>query len=203
MIIYIDDVPREFAIESENDMNTAWQSITKKIMNDGKILYCVAIDEVVYYDNYANELLSRCNEVNIVRVTTISKEQSYFLTIQDFKEYAGKVVSLMGDYIQPLYSGSIEESKDILPIVTESVQWVVSALTFIQHVTKEIKVDPLNSDIINHAIEKIVEIVQLLTDEIESENMIGFADIINYEFIPLVEEFYHKSKGLEITSLPN
>ncbi|WII37234.1 hypothetical protein [Paenibacillus thiaminolyticus] len=203
MIIYIDNVPRSYDIQSEEEMNASWIDITKEFMSNGQILSSVVIDDVVYYDSYASELLTRYDKINTVKITTITKEQSFFMTLQEFQEYSGKVMSSMGDYIQPLYSGSMETSKDILPIITESVQWVVSALSYIQHVSQEVKVDPLIQDIINHAVEKFMPIVKLLLDEIESENTIGFADLINYEFIPLVEEFYHKSKGLEITSLPN
>lgn len=203
MIIYIDNVPRSYDIQSEEEMNASWIDITKEFMSNGQILSSVVIDDVVYYDSYASELLTNYDKINTVKITTITKEQSFFMTLQEFQEYSGKVMSSMGDYIQPLYSGSMETSKDILPIITESVQWVVSALSYIQHVSQEVKVDPLIQDIINHAVEKFMPIVKLLLDEIESENTIGFADLINYEFIPLVEEFYHKSKGLEITSLPN
>ncbi|MGG3838423.1 hypothetical protein ABEV00_15570 [Paenibacillus thiaminolyticus] len=203
MIIYIDNVPRSYDIQSEEEMNASWIDITKEFMSNGQILSSVVIDDVVYYDSYASELLTRYDKINTVKITTITKEQSFFMTLQELQEYSGKVMSSMGDYIQPLYSGSMETSKDILPIITESVQWVVSALSYIQHVSQEVNVDPLIQDIINHAVEKFMPIVKLLLDEIESENTIGFADLINYEFIPLVEEFYHKSKGLEITSLPN
>lgn len=203
MIIYIDNVPRSYDIQSEEEMNASWIDITKEFMSNGQILSSVVIDDVVYYDSYASELLTNYDKINTVKITTITKEQSFFMTLQELQEYSGKVMSSMGDYIQPLYSGSMETSKDILPIITESVQWVVSALSYIQHVSQEVNVDPLIQDIINHAVEKFMPIVKLLLDEIESENTIGFADLINYEFIPLVEEFYHKSKGLEITSLPN
>ena len=196
--IDINDVSQRYDVQSSEEMNRCWMDITKEIMNDNQIIYSIEIDGVVYYDDYANVLLTKYNQIDTLKITTVTKEQSLFITLQDLQQYAAKVISEMSDYIKPLYSGSLETPNNILPTVIESIQWIVNASSFVQHLCQEVVVDALLLDIINRMVEQFNPILQLLTEELEWGNMIGFADIIQYEFIPLVEEFYLKSKEVEV-----
>lgn len=197
VIITINDVSQNYEVQSPEEMNNHWINLTKDIMSEGRLIYFVEIDGAVYYDNYAHELLTRYSEIKSVKINTITEEQSFFITQQDFQQYAATIIADMGDYIKPLYSGTEKSSNDVLPTVLEAVHWVGNALTFLQHLSQKIDSNPLMNEI-NQSIDQLNPILILLTEELESGNLIGFADVIQYEFIPLIDEFYSKSKEVEV-----
>lgn len=202
MIININNsVSRSFDIRSMEEMNETWISITKEFMKSGHLLYSIEIDGILYYDNYAEELLSKYKEINLVNITIVSKEQSFYLTIQELQDYLEKVIPSLEDIIQPLYSGT--ENKELLPNVTESIQWIMTSLAYTEHLSKQMVVNQLLSRVISRTFESLTPLVQMLTEEMERDNLIGFADVIQYEFIPLVAEFYNKSIEIEMENIAN
>ncbi|MGZ9586259.1 hypothetical protein [Paenibacillus marinisediminis] len=194
MNIIVDDISEDYIIESITDMENTWMDITKQIMNNNKLLYSVELDGIVYYDGYAEELLERYNEIQTVSIKTVTPEHSITITLQELKQYSAKVMGTMGEYIKPLYGNSSDESGEIISTVVGAVEWVGSSLAFLQLLSQQVEAQAEVYELANGAIEKLNPVLELLGGELEWGNHIGFADIIQYEFIPLVEEFYLKSE---------
>lgn len=192
--ININDNSRSCDVHSKEVMNAIWMEITKDIIGSGLFIYCVVIDGVIYYDSYEQELLTRYNEIENVTITAITQERSFYITLQDLREYMDRAMAEMGNYIKPLYSGTIESSKEILPTVVASVEWIGNAVMFLQQLTQQMDADQSIKEFTNNTAEQLQPILKLMTEELEWSNYIGFADIIQYEFLPFIEEFYRKSE---------
>ncbi|WCF07933.1 hypothetical protein NDS46_27335 [Paenibacillus thiaminolyticus] len=200
MNISIDNESRQYVVQSAAEMNAHWINISREVLSRNDLIYCVDIDGVSYYDDYATELLARYEEIQNVVIHTITKERSFYTTWNDFQDYTNRVVSVVVERIAPLYGGAVDETGEIVSELTGSIEWISNALTFMAYLGNEIGVGREALDLIDDTTAQIKPILELLAGELEWGNLIGFADIIQYEFIPLIEEYYCKSKEVELPS---
>lgn len=196
MYINVNGVSTYYDIHTSEIMNNYWMDITKKILEDGQLIESVEIDGVDCQGDYFELLTNQFNHIESVNIKTISMEESFYHTLDDLNLYAIKVLEIMSDYITPLYSSTIEECGE-LPTIVESLEWVITSTNYLQYLTKNSTFAADKNSLINETVDKYNVLLGMLTSELEWGNLIGFADIVQYEFIPTLKRFYDATKEVE------
>lgn len=193
MNISVNGVPTYYDVQITEDLNKNWVNITKEIIENGEVIQSIEIDGVEYQGDHSHLLMNQSNRIESVKITTISMEDCFYLTLKDLNQYAIKVLEMMSDYIMPLYSVTAQECKE-LPTIVESLEWIITSTNYLQYLVNTSKLTTEINDVINDAVNKYNALLEMLTSELEWGNLIGFADIVQYEFIPTLEIFHSASK---------
>ncbi|WP_088548168.1 hypothetical protein [Paenibacillus aquistagni] len=193
MNISVNGVPTYYDVQITEDLNKHWMNITKEIIENGEVIQSIEIDGVEYQGDHSQLLMSQFDQIDSVKIITMSMENSFYLTLQDLNQYATKVLEMMSDYITPLYSGTIQECRELSTVV-ESLEWIITTTNYLQHLVNTSKLTTDINHVINETVDKYNILLEMLTSELEWGNLIGFADIVQYEFIPTLEIFHSASK---------
>lgn len=193
MNIIINGLSTYYDVKSSENMTNIWLDVTKNISEHHEFIQSIEIDGNLYDNGHFDILIKQFDVIHTVKIVTISGEKSFYTILEDLHEYAVKVLEEMENYIKPLYSGSIQNC-DELPIIVESIEWIITSTTYLQYTSGLASLKQELCKQIDDIVNKYSKILEMLTSELEWGNLIGFADIVQYEFIPLLEEFYHATR---------
>jgi hypothetical protein len=107
-------------------------------------------------------------------------------TLDTLKEYIPKLVRASESIAENLQGGDHYEAMQQLPYYFEGIEWVVSALNGISK--NRIKFEIESSSLNEHLIEA--------EEAIKNQDYILLADLLEYEFTPILEEWLRKSSEI-------
>lgn len=195
MNISVNGNSQSFIVDSVEDFKGIWKDITERITEGKELIQSVYIDGKLTGD-YSENIMSDYNNINLIEIMTISAERSYYSTLNDLRAYMVQVLSNMENYMEPLYSANQGNCAE-LPIIVESLEWIITSTNYLDYLSSSFDICSPITQKVKSTVSEFNRVLVQLNAELVSENLVGFADIVQYEFLPAVQEFYNAAEEVE------
>lgn len=189
MKLNVDGKQQRHDFQSISELNEYWVELTRSILEQNRLIHYVKIGEEIIYSGYESIILQNIDKISELNIVTISKQESCNETLEELIKYVPKVIQLMPGKLEVLYGDNAQDFQNILDEVIQSIYWIVNAVLFIRTLETDKSVyNPYKSEIEEFYI-KLEPFVDEIAKQSEKGNYVGMADLILYEFLPILEEF--------------
>lgn len=189
MKLNVDGKQQRHDFQSIPELNEYWVELTRSILEQNRLIHYVKIGEEIIYSGYESIILQNIDKISELNIVTISKQESCNETLEELIKYVPKVIQLMPGKLEVLYGDNAQDFQNILDEVIQSIYWIVNAVLFIRTLETDKSVyNPHKSEIEEFYI-KLEPFVDEIAKQSEKGNYVGMADLILYEFLPILEEF--------------
>lgn len=189
MNIYNDGQPLNAQINNIQEMDQFWRDITKQIGENQKYIKFVEIDGLTVYDGYELQIVQNFEKIQSLNIVTISSKESLIESWDSLVQYCTKVLDYLPGIYRPLYADAEQTQWEQVISLLEGMEWIVQTIEFsrlLMEQTGQLKESKsLIEQIQNSLQEHFVVMDQLLKEE----DLIGFADVLQYEIEPLLIKF--------------
>ncbi|MNW51666.1 hypothetical protein D3C74_291560 [compost metagenome] len=195
MNIYKDGELLQANLNNIEDLDRLWKRITKEVAEEQKYIKYVEIDQTPMYDSYELYIVQNYELIQSLNIVTITASESLNESIEGVFEYSARVINELADIYRPLYVEIDQCNWDQVVALIEGMEWTVNAIGFclvlINQTGEKIELKQVMEDLQQNLQEQFLVMDQLLKEE----DLIGFADILQYEIEPLLIKFIQTVKG--------
>ncbi|MNI40126.1 hypothetical protein D3C73_943310 [compost metagenome] len=182
----------ELLVSNLNDieeLNGFWKRITKEISGEQKYIKIIKIDQIPMYDAYELYILQHFDSIESLDIITITANESLKESIEGLLQYSARVLEQLPDIYRSLYVDIERSNWEQLIALIEGMEWMVNAIEFSLILNEQTgereELKPILEQFKCNLQKQFALMDQLLKDE----DLIGFADVLQYEIEPLLIKF--------------
>lgn len=168
------------------ELNKWWQESISEIYKNDRLINNVEIDGNIFYSDYENYIVENYKTIHDIRINTLSKSESIYETLLTMQEYLERFVPealKIADY----FYGSLSDSQwNEFSELILGIDWILKSIDFMKILYNHN--DP-SIQIHLEFFNKFAPYVQELESSISHEDYTNTGDIIQYEIVPLIEQY--------------
>ncbi|MNW45186.1 hypothetical protein D3C74_224420 [compost metagenome] len=192
MNIYKDGELIRSELNNIEELDRFWKVITKEISEAQKYIKYVEIDQVPMYDGYELNIVQHFNTIQSIDIITVAASESLKESIEGIFEYSERVIDQLPKIYRSLYVEIEQGDWEQVVALIEGMEWMANAIEFclmlIEQTGEKKELKPVLEQFQVRLQEQFAAMDQLLKEE----DLVGFADILQYEIEPLLIEFIQK-----------
>ncbi|MFD1736794.1 hypothetical protein ACFSCX_09460 [Bacillus salitolerans] len=170
-------------IKTENQDQKIFECINTILTKNNLFVDYLLIDENVIYENFEKYLEENIEDIQIIKVVTITLKKLLSKSFESIKLYIDRAKPEINKIVEQFYSGPTRDSWDKFSLLVEGLQWIIQIL---DAQGNHIENEKVRNNLI-HEKELITGELTNLLGAVETKDMVLIADIIQYEIIPIIE----------------
>ncbi|MNB88564.1 hypothetical protein D3C75_355820 [compost metagenome] len=168
-----------------------WKMATAQIAQRQRLIYCVQVNDKTIFDGYEQFIISNLDTLEEINVTTLSKTESIQQTEEELDEYLDRFLPASIEVARNFYGDLTEKHWNQFSSFIKGLDWILKALEFETELLKqEGKKLPEYLTIVD----TLEVIVRELDSSLQVQNFVAVGDLIQYEIIPLMQNFRSRHK---------
>ncbi|WP_334076792.1 hypothetical protein [Paenibacillus sanfengchensis] len=191
MNIKVDQAKQISVVNFKEEFEKSWMSCLTDIYHEDRLIHHVDIDGQIYYSDYENHIKSNVDLIKEIHIITFSRLESIAETETALSEYLVKYVPGMEEITNKLYGDVSPETWEEFAAGLKGLQWIVSSLEFLRFLYTP---GSEKSAHIQDYCSRLSQIVKELDKEMQSNNLVGVADLLQYELLPCLNDFLSEEK---------
>lgn len=191
MKIKIDQSEKISVVDLKEELERVWADCLNSIYDEDRLIHHVNIDGQIFYSDYENYINNNLDLIKEVHINTFSRLESITETETTLSEYLVKYIPGMEEITNKLYGDVSPETWEEFATGLKGLQWIVSSLEFLRLLYAP---GSEKSTHIQDYCSQLSQIVKELDKEMQSNNLVGVADLLQYELSPCLIGFLSEEK---------
>lgn len=173
------------------ELDKWWKEATGSIYQTQQLIHCVEIDGKTFYAGYEQYLFLNVDQIQCVNINTLSRLESIVSTEQELDQYLSRFIPAAKSIVNQLYGGLNQENAGLLSQLVQGLEWISSAVALNAKLYTE-EADNLPEYLAEVA--SVNQYINVLHNNIQSDDFVGVSDILEYEIIPALENYHSQYK---------
>lgn len=191
MRIKVDQAKQISVTELNEELEKVWAGCLKDIYDEDRLIHHVEIDGHLYYSDYEGYIKNNMDLIKEIHVFTLSRLESIAETETTLTEYLSRYIPGMDKIANKLYGDLLPEIWGEFSTGLAGLQWIVSSFEFLQLLYAP---ESQELTLIQNYNSQLTQIVRELDEEMQNDNLIAVADLIQYELLPCLRGFLSDKK---------
>lgn len=193
MELIIDNKSSYLEIKDFSSFITVWNETMDTILSDERFISFVEINGEVYYDQYEIIFRDKFNEIEKIKVTTISSEDNLNQLLLSISEYTQKFIRGTNIISQYFYGELEEHHWEQFSLFLEGLNWLYQSIEFALFLMNKPHLSDRSQDPFNSIFDELNPCIKELEAALEAQDYVSVGDIMQYEVAPLFEKLIEKA----------
>ncbi|WP_040952416.1 hypothetical protein [Gorillibacterium massiliense] len=186
MIIKVDQGKQISVLDITEEFEKIWTECLEAIYHEDRIIHHVQIDGHYYYSDYENYIKNNMGLTKEVHVISSSRQESISETETALSEYLTRYIPVMNNIANKLYGDVSPETWEEFAAGLKGLQWIMSSFEFLRFLYET---GSEEKKLIQDGCSQLSQIVKELDNEMQSDHLVGVADLLQYELLPFLNSF--------------
>lgn len=179
--------------EEPQSVSVWWKELCFKVQQENRLIYCAEIDGELLYDGYEDYIVNNFNRINEICIKTLTKQESIVESNISINEYLEGFIPAVIELSDHFYGELTENHWNTFAHFIEGLSWIVKSLEFIELLT-----DGETDNNNNNTLKELEMIISNLEHALNQKEHVLVGDLIQYELIPLLQNYKSKIYNLGV-----